>query len=163
MYKQNNNDTNFYAHVGWEQTGSDSDVLSYLFSNKTLNVISNQISDALRGVDPQGRRIIIPNDKISNVLSSVFRFGTRTNIGNIYSKDTIPQNENRNDVRNIINQTINIIVSAIRDEIEMIENNKKLTAWNSVLGDFNSQGIRQHAPIKLRNKHPQYMAFNMNY
>jgi hypothetical protein len=163
MYKPNYNDTDFQAHVGWEQTSGDSDELAYLFSDSTLNVISNQISDALRGVDPEGRRIIIPNDKIANVLSSVYRFGTRTDIGAIYSKDTIPNMEERNDIRNFINQTITIVVSAIRDEMEMIANNKKLSIWDTVLGDFNSQGLRQHAPIKLRNRHPQYMAFNMNY
>jgi hypothetical protein len=93
----------------------------------------------------------------------VYRFGTRTDIGAIYSKDTIPNIEERNDIRNFINQTITIVVSAIRDEIEMTENNKKLSIWDTVLGDFYSQGLRQHPPIKLRNKHPQYMAFNMNY
>ena len=163
MYKPNYNDTNFYAHVGWETTSNNNEQLQYLFSETTLNVISNQISDALRGVDPQGRRIIIPNDKIANVLSSVYRFGTRTDIGDIYTHDTIPENQNRNDIRNVINQTINIVVSAIRDEIEVIENNKKLTVWNTVYGDFNTQGLRQFPPIKLRQKHPQYMAFNMNY
>ena len=63
----------------------------------------------------------------------------------------------------MINQTVNIIVSAIKDEIEITEQNKKLTAWTTVLGDFNEQGLRSHAPIKLRERHPQYMAFNMNY
>ena len=163
MYKPNYYDSNFYAHVGWNETSNDSEALNYLFSESTLNTISNQISDSLRGLDKEGRRIVIPNDKIGNVLSSVFRFGTRTNIGDIYTHDTIPDNQSRNDIRNIINQTINIIVSAIRDEFEIIENNKKLSIWNSVYGDFNSQGLRQHAPIKLRQRHPQYMAFNMNY
>ncbi len=163
MYKANYYDTNFYAHVGWEQTSDDSVALKYLFSNETLDLISNEISDALRGVDPQGRRIIIPHDKIANVLSSVYRNGTRTDIGSIYSTFTIPDIQSRNDLRNIINQTINIVVSAIKNEFEITENNKKLSVWNTVLGDFNTQGLRQYAPIKLRTKHPQYMAFNMNY
>lgn len=162
-YQPNQYDMNAVAYVGWDQTSDQSEALRYLFSNETLDLISNQISDALKGVDPQGRRIIIPHDKIANVLSSVYRFGTRTQIGDIYTHDTIPDNQSRNDLRNIINQTINIVVSAIKDEIEVTENNKKLTIWTTVLGDFNSQGLRQHAPIKLRNKHPQYMAFNMNY
>lgn len=163
MYKFNYNDTNFYAHPGWDYTSQDSTVLSYLFSEDTINTISKQISEALRGVDPMGRKIIVPNDKIANVLSSVYRFGTRTDIGDIYTHDTIPDSQGRNDVRNFINQTINIVVSAIKDEIEIIENNKKLTVWNTVLGDFNQSGLRQFPPIKLRQRHPQYMAFNMNY
>lgn len=163
MYKSNYYDTNFYAHVGWEQTSDDSVALNYLFSNSTLDLISNEISDALRGVDPEGRRIVIPHDKIANVLSSVYRHGTRTEIGNIYATFTIPDIQSRNDIRNIINQTINIVVSAIKNEFEIIENNKKLSVWNTVLGDFNTEGLRQHAPIKLRTRHPMYMAFNMNY
>jgi len=162
-YTANPYDANFQAHVGWDYTADNSWNCKYLFSNESLNTISNQISDALKGVDKLGRRIIVPNDKIANVLSSVYRFGTRTQIGSIYSKDTIPDNQSRNDVRNIINQTINIVVSAIKDEIEITENNKKLSVWNSVYGDFNTQGLRQYAPIKLRTRHPQYMAFNMNY
>jgi hypothetical protein len=156
-------DQNYLSHVGWEYTSNNSSVLEYLFSNDNLNLISNIITRALRGVDPRGRDIIVPFDKIANVLSSVYSFGTRTNIGDIYTSQTIPSIENRNDVKNFINQTVNIIVSAIKDEIEITEQNKKLTAWTTVLGDFNEQGLRSHAPIKLRERHPQYMAFNMNY
>lgn len=163
VYKSNSADQNFLSHVGWDYTSSNSSVLNYLFSDSTLNLLSSQITQALRGVDPQGRNIIIPHDKIANVLSSVYSFGTRTNIGDIYTHDTIPSIENRNDVRNILNQTINIIVSSIKDEIEVIEQNKKLSVWTTVLGDFNDHGLRSYAPIKIRERHPQYMAFNMNY
>jgi hypothetical protein len=163
IYKSNIADQNFLAHVGWDYTAGDSSVLNYLFSTSTLELLSAQISNALRGVDPQGRRIIVPHDKIANVLSSVYSFGTRTNIGDIYTHDTMPSIENRNDVRNILNQTMNIIVSAIKDEIEITEQNKKLSVWTTVLGDFNDHGLRAYAPIKIRERHPQYMAFNMNY
>ena len=37
----------------------------------------------------------------------------------------------------------------------MEENNKKLTIWTTVFGDFNSHGLRSHAPIKLRERKPQ--------
>jgi hypothetical protein len=75
----------------------------------------------------------------------------------------VPQAQARCDMRSIINQTINIITSQIRNEMEMAQNNKKLTVWTTLLGDFNKEGLRSHAPIKIRRKHPQYMAFNMNY
>lgn len=163
IYKQNLYDQNFLSHVGWDYTSSDSTVLKYLFSTSTLDILSQQITKALRGLDSRGRDIVVPHDKIANVLSSVYSFGTRTNIGDIYTHDTIPSIENRNDVRNILNQTINIVVSAIKDEIITTEQNKKLTVWTTVLGDFNDHGLRSFAPIKLRERHPQYMAFNMNY
>ena len=41
--------------------------------------------------------------------------------------------------------------------------NNTLDIWNTVYGDFNKAGLRAHPKIKLREKHPQYMAFNMNY
>lgn len=162
-YKQNSYDQNFSSHVGWDYTSSDSDALKYIFSNSTLDTLSEQITRALRGLDSRGRDIIVPHDKIANVLSSVYSFGTRTNVGDIYTHETIPSIENRNDVRNILNQTMNIVVSAIRDEIITTEQNKKLSVWTTVLGDFNDHGLRSYAPIKLRERHPQYMAFNMNY
>lgn len=162
-YKQNSYDQNFLSHVGWDYTASGSDMLKYLFSSSTLDILSQQITQALRGVDPRGRDILVPHDKIANVLSSVYSFGTRTNIGDMYAHDTIPSIEARNDVRNILNQTINIVVSAIKDEITVTEQNKKLTVWTTVLGDFNDHGLRSFAPIKLRERHPQYMAFNMHY
>lgn len=162
-YKQNSYDQNFISHVGWDYTSSNSSVLKYLFSTSTLDILSQQITRALRGLDPRGRDIVVPHDKIANVLSSVYSFGTRTNIGDIYTHETIPSIENRNDVKNILNQTMNIVVSAIKDEIITTEQNKKLSVWTTVLGDFNDHGLRSYAPIKLRERHPQYMAFNMNY
>lgn len=96
-------------------------------------------------------------------MSNVYRFGTRTNIGDIYSRFIIPQEQSRNDMRTIVNQTINIIVSNIKNQMGMEEANKKLTVWTTLLGDFNKEGLRAHGHIKLRRKHPQYMAFNMNY
>jgi len=54
-------------------------------------------------------------------------------------------------------------LSNIKNQMEMEQANKKLTVWTTLLGDFNKEGLRAHAPIKLRRRHPQYMAFNMNY
>jgi len=58
---------------------------------------------------------------------------------------------------------MNIIISQIKNQTEMEEQNKKLTVWSTLLGDFNKEGLRSHPPIKIRRNHPQYMAFNMNY
>ena len=51
----------------------------------------------------------------------------------------------------------------LKTQFEVEANNKKLTIWNSLYGDFNDQGLRAHPPIKIRKKHGQYMAFNMKY
>jgi hypothetical protein len=147
------------AYVGWEST-VESDLL---FSEGNLNALSAQISDCLQGVDPQGRTIRVALDKIAGVLSNVYKNQTRPRVGDIFSRYIIPQNQDRCDLREINNQAVNIIVRSIKDEIEMAENNKKLTVWTTVLGDFNKEGLRAHPPLKIRRRHPQHMAFNMNY
>lgn len=150
-------------YVGWDHTVEDNEKYAFIFSQKNMDYLSSTISDALRGVDPQNRRIIIPDDKIANVLSTVYKYGTRANIGDIHGRFIVGSIETRNDIKDINNQTINIIVSAIRDEVEMTENNKTLSTWVQLYGDFNKNGLRAHAPIKIRRRTPQRMMFNMNY
>lgn len=154
---------NFMANVGWEVTNEGNPAIDFLYSEDNLNELSKAITYALQGVDKYNRKIIVSNDNIASVLSNVYRFGTRQSIGDIHSRFIIPQSQPRCDLRSINNQTINIIVSQIKNQTEMEENNKKLTVWSSLLGDFNKEGLRSHEPIKIRKKHPQYMAFNMNY
>jgi NAD-dependent SIR2 family protein deacetylase len=164
---QNYHDTyaeqNYMAHVGWSNTSDDDKGLQLLLSVENIENLSRVITQQLSNIDPLHRRIGVTNEEIASVLSSIYRNGTRSNIGDIYSRYIIPQSEPRCDLRTICNQTIQVIVSTIRDEIETIEKNKKLTVWNTLYGDFNKQGLRAHAPIKIRRKHPQYMAFNMKY
>lgn len=157
------NDADQQPQVGWQQTSEDNEKIAFIFSRQNLDYLSQTISDALDGVDPQNRRIIIPHDKIANVLNTIYLNGTRPNIGDIYTRYIIPPIQTRNDIRDINNQTITIIVSYIKNEIEMEQNNKSLTVWNTLYGDFNKEGLRQHPIIKIRKRHPQYMAFNMNY
>ena len=45
----------------------------------------------------------------------------------------------------------------------MINANKQLSKWTTILGDFNKYGLRGHSQIKVNNKRPQSMMFNMNY
>lgn len=156
-------ENSYNAFVGWSNTSDQDCALNFLLSEENINSLQEVITRSLRDVHPEKKKIVVAKDIIAGVLSNVYRFGTRTNIGDIYTRYIIPQNEDRCDVRTINNQTINIITRQIKDEFEVIENNKRLTVWNTMYGDFNKEGLRAHAPIKIRRKHPQYMAFNMKY
>ena len=79
----------------------------------------------------------------------------------IFTLEHYPQTTPRNDIETINKQTIQVIVNMLRVQFETEENNKKLTVWNTIYGDFNKKAYE--ITIKLRNRHPQYMAFNMNY
>ena len=66
------------------------------------------------------------------------------------------------DYARIVDTVIQAITSQIRNTYEMQKCNYNMDIWNGTLyGDFNKAGLRQHPPIKIRERHPQYMMFNM--
>ena len=151
---------NFQRYVGFTDTNP---VTQKLFSTNTLDMISKKLTQLLMGVHPENKIIIVPNNIIANVLDSLYTT-YRPQIGGIYSRYIIPTGLNSDDyTTDIIDQTIEIIYSDIKNQYDMEKNNKKLSVWNTVLGDFNENQLRSYPPIKILNKHPQYMAFFENY
>jgi hypothetical protein len=146
--------------VGYDATVAASSNFQYLWEPERMKMYQQKITQLLEGVGPNGRPIIVPLDKIGSVLYTCFETNKPT-IGDIYSRYIIP--ETREDIAQIVDRMINIIVSTIRNEFENNANNQRLTVWNSLLGDFNEQGLRAHAPIKLRKNRIPFMQFNMNY
>lgn len=67
------------------------------------------------------------------------------------------------DIFSIINDVIERIVSDLFIENNMIKNNQKLDRWNTVLGVNNEHGLRRHTNIKLNEKKPKGMLFNMTF
>jgi hypothetical protein len=96
------------------------------------------------------------------VLSTVYDDFT-PETGGIYSRYTIGSESVYDYYNHMANMAIEIIVQNVRDQLGMEENNKKLTVWTTVLGDFNSHGLRSHGQIKTLHKRPDPMQFNMNY
>ena len=156
-------DTNNMSYVGWDNTSAQSPNLTFLLSTTNLQQLQAVIMEQLDGVHPEGKRMVVPLCEIANIVSYIYQNGAKENIGDIYSRYIIPQEQPRNDIRSINNQAIQAVVNLLKTQFEVEKNNKRLSIWNSVYGDFNKEGLRAHAPIKLRKKHPQYMAFNMNY
>ncbi len=158
-------DENNMRYVGWENSRSTDNDMKILFSENVFRKISQTITKLLAGVHPEKKSIIVSNRVIGHMLSSQYHnddFGQVN--GNMYTKYIIPDNVNNyNHLARVINKSINTITDYIKNEYEMIENNKKLTIWTTVLGDFNNHGLRAHAPIRVKEKKTQSMAFNMNY
>jgi hypothetical protein len=151
----------FTRFSGYQET---SELLKTKFFNiNTINVISKKITQLLQGVDPRNRPIIVPNESIKNIMDSVY-INFRPQTGDIYTRYIIPNGLNSDDyINDMIDQTVEIIYSEVKNNIEMEQNNKKLSVWTTVLGDFNENGLRSFPPIKVLNKHPAYCQFNMNY
>lgn len=150
---------NMNRYVGY----LDNEMSYQLFSTQNLENISKKITQLLDGLDPEGRPIIVHHDTISMVLSNVYQ-QFRPPTGDIYSRYTIDApTQQINYYQQMINETIEIIVSANRNQIETIINNSKLTIWTTLLGDFNEHGLQSHSSIKIREKRPDSFQFNMNY
>lgn len=145
-------DDNFTRFVGWKESNI---CIKKYFSQETVNTISTKLSDLLQGVDPKGRPIIVPDKTICSVMSQVFT-NYRPATKDIYGRYNVPSNTAESYVQSMIDQTIEIIFSDVLNNLGMDEVNSKLSAWNTVLGDFNENGLRSHPVIKIREKRPNF-------
>jgi hypothetical protein len=147
----------YLQHVGY--TNTNAGIATY-FSRDTAEFISKKITELLRKFYPPG--VIVPLERIVDIMNSIYE-AFRPSTGDIYSRYTIPSDENPNCVDEMINQVIEVIVTQVKDNLSMDQRNSKLTAWTQLLGSFNAEGLRSHAPIKTRHRRPTPMLINMNY
>lgn len=153
-------DENYTKFVGYTENNN---CIRQYFSKQTIDILSYKITELLEGVDIHNRKIVVPDKTIANVMSSVYD-SFRPQTGNLYSRYNIPNGTGPdNYVQDMIDQVIEIIVSDVKNNLGMEQYNSTLSAWTTVLGDFNSHGLQQHSKIKIRNKRPAPMQFNMNY
>lgn len=161
-YAQNINNGDFIRYVGYTESTPG---IKNLFSDATLNLISYKITQLLEGVDPEGHPIVVPKSTISGVIDNIYQ-SQKPAVGDIFTRYIVPTKNGCEDmIQNIINQTIEVIVSDVRNTIGMDEHNKSLSIWTTVLGDFNEHQLRGHAPIKIREKNTNHrgMVGFMNY
>jgi hypothetical protein len=145
-----------------KSTCSQSSCVDQFFSKSNVKKISSKITELLMGVDKNNRPIIVPDKTIYSVMSQV-NDNFRPETGDIYARYNIPTKGSGNMVQKMIDIVINVITTDVKNNLQMDQCNEKLTIWTTVLGDFNEHGLRQHPPIKLRERRPQPMAFFMNY
>lgn len=153
-------DLNNYRYIGWDKTVTPEYL--QLFNEGNLLIIQKKLTELLEGVAPGNKKIIIGLNVISGVLSDVWE-NFRPETGGIYSRYTIGSESIFDYYNHVANETIEIIVQNVKSQMGMDENNKKLTVWTTVLGDFNTHKLRSHAPIKVLHKRPDPLQFNMNY
>ena len=148
----------FIKHVGY----IDNICIQNLYSKGNINKISCKITELLMGVNKDNRPIIVPDKTICSVMSAVYENFT-PETGDIYSRYNIPKAQETDYIQRIIDEVINIITADVKVNLGMEEYNKNLSIWTTVLGDFNLHNLRSHSKIKLRERRPQPMAFQMNY
>jgi len=138
-------------------------VIDY-FSQNTINTISDKVTKLLDGVDLYNRQIIVPDDKISFVMDAIFST-YRPSTSDIYGRYNVPTGTTTESyVQDMIDLTIETIYSDVKNNLEMEQNNSKLSAWTQVLGEgVNDNNLRAFAPIKVRVRRPNPMEFHMKY
>jgi hypothetical protein len=154
----------YTRYVGYQQdTGTNEDCgVNYYFSREVIDLISRKVTELTKGIDPQNRNIIVPDDRIASVMSDIYT-SYRPQTGDIYSRYNIPLNDPRNNIQEMIDQTIEVITSDIKNNLEMEEYNRTLTVWTTLYGDFNKHGLRQFPPIKVLKRRADRCQFQMNY
>jgi hypothetical protein len=156
-------DENFIRYVGYSYgTGESGDCIRKYYSADTRRTISNKVTELLEGVHPDGKKIVVPDSDICTLMSAI-QSTYRPQTGDIHTRYIIPTGRGSNDyVQDMINQVIEAIVSQAKTFYMTEECNRKLTVWTTVLGDFNSEGLRSHSQLKIREDSTP-MLFNMNY
>ncbi|MGL5962308.1 MAG: hypothetical protein ACRCZ0_10205 [Cetobacterium sp.] len=147
----------YSSHVGYQNSNS---AIEGYFSTDTTKLISSKVTELLRNFYPPG--IIVPCERIAEVMNDIYR-AYRPSTGDIMTRYSIPSSENPNYVDEMINQVIQVIVNDVQNNLLTEQRNSKLDNWVVLMGDFNKWGLRQHAPIHVREKKPKTMLFNMNY
>lgn len=151
----------YLKHVGYtDLSGGIEANLTAFFSLDTAKFIAAKVSELLSEFYPPG--VIIPINRVIEVMNSVYD-AFRPATGSIYTRYTMTSNENDNCIDQMINQTIQIITNDVKNNLTQEQTNSRLSVWSSVLGTFNKEGLQSHSQIKLRNRRPQAMQFNMNY
>jgi hypothetical protein len=118
------------------------DVYYTFFSKDNINYMSSQITLRLKGVHPEGKNIIVSNEKIISVMDSIY-------------KSTFK------DVDKMTMMTISYIVDYISSEFQTEQQNNKLNIW--VTNFPNEYQMQQIPQIKLREKRPTNTTWSYNY
>jgi len=153
-------DFNNLRYAGWPITGATNGTT--FLCPQVVRLISRKVTELTRGVDHLNRSIVVPDERIYEVMDGVLQ-SYKPATGDIFTRYVVPNNEPENAIQSMIDQTIEIITTNIRSTLGIEQNNQSLSAWVQVYGDFNTNGLRAHSILKIREKRPSPFQFHMNY
>ena len=134
-----------------------------LFSESTFSFIAKEVMKITQQ-SHLGKPYLVPNHRIKEVMDTIYS-NFRPNTGDIVTRYAI-NNETPyryiNYNADIIKQIIEVIVNDIMNFNDITKNNNNFSVWNTLSG-VNSRGIRHHPVIKINEKRPNPLQFNMNF
>jgi hypothetical protein len=141
--------------------------IEFLTSSSTYNYIKQEVNKKLSDLNLEVNNDFIRKMMIHEINNFRSRYGdeknkiTPTEIHGIYINQMSLLKPR--DIFTIINDVIEKVVSNIFIENNMIKNNSKLDKWNTILGVDNEHGLQRHTQIKLNERKPKGMLFNMTF
>lgn len=155
-------DQNLSRYVGYNTNYGNytNTCLETYFSDQTVRLISQKITELLKGYSDNP--IVVSDKDIIDIMNAV-QLDYRPPTGDIFSRYTIGGMNSSDYVQNMIDQTIEIITSQIKAEIDTEKTNRSLSIWNTVYGEHNTHGLMSHSTIKIREKRPNTFQFHMRY
>ena len=130
-----------------------------------MNYIQKQLDELLKSITE--RPIKVTENVIRNVMENIYIHNAPQAIGDIYSRYHMTGSDldckRTFDVNKMVQEVIEVIYDYIKNEYEMAKCNREMTPWNALYGTFNEHGLLAHPPIKVLEKRPQPMQFNMRY
>ena len=132
------------AHGGHFLFIEDSNPMTGYFSQQNVDMISRKLTELLDGVDRQGRKMVIPDTTIRSVMSAIYAGR--------------PGNP-----RDMTDMVMNTIVTQVKDETDIIEQNNKLSQWVvQYNGDYGIKGYPEQKR-QIRRRRPTPFIFGMRY
>jgi hypothetical protein len=147
-------------YIGWSTITEWAPLPREVFTKRTVKIIQEKVYEyLLKSISKK----IIPSERIVIIaLYGVFE-NHIPRTGDIYGRYLVVDETQRDDYGYIVDKTISLLITGIETDIGMQDANSKLSIWNSILGDFNENGLRQFPPIKLRERGPDRFLFHMRY
>ena len=138
--------------------------LEFIFNPQTIHYIQSKIKYDLQ--NNKNIDINYINSILKNNIDSHTRNKKDINSNNISVKYNVYINQatlfTERELFHIIDKTIILIKNKTTTENNNIKQHQNMSKWNTVLG-HNDNDIRQNINVKLNDKRPKGMQFNMNY
>lgn len=118
--------------------------LDRFFSDDTVKLISSKITQYLKGVREDGKDVVLHPDRIRDLMGTIF-------------------SHSKAGYAHMVDNCITKAVSQLRDEIEMIQQNNKLSIWTSnYLADPSDYNLSRVPKIYVNERRAKG-GFNMNF
>lgn len=156
-----------YQFVGWDsqvaelqKNPSQWGVYDFYMTEEVRDFIKKSAEDNI--YTTTGVKYTFPNPTVERVMTSAYN-DYRPEVGDIYSRYTINCDAKVNDLNVLVQRAVEWITNKVRNEVLMRRNNESMSVWSTLYGSFNPHGLRAHSIIKLREREPARMQFNMKY